>query len=160
MVIEFRFRKNVRGGCVLIHPRLCAETSEKARLISPTRKFWPLVAGTCDVNKPLFAKKNSNSANQQLKAAIMKLNYDQGRKYFPHAFRVGATEGVKDSGSTFATIIKSGTWTPAGYKSYIDVQADEAINISKLLIDTVNSDSDDTDPEQLPAEQRPRSKVT
>ena len=89
---------------------------------------------------------------------MTKLRYDQGRKYSPHAFRRGATEEIKNSGPTFATVIKSGGWAAAGYKSYLDLQADEAVNISKLLLDTTNSDSNDTDPTDLPAEQKLRQK--
>ena len=75
-----------------------------------------------------------------------KLGYDQGRKYSPHAFRREATEEIKDSGSTFATIIKSGTWTAAGFKSYLDLQRDEALNISRLLLENADSNSEDDDP--------------
>ena len=89
MVIEFRFRKNLRGGCILSHPCLCAETHERTRDICHIRTFWPLVVKSCAINKPLFATMRANSANQQLKAVMIKLNYDQGHRFSPHAFRMG-----------------------------------------------------------------------
>ena len=159
LVAKFRFRKNMRGGCILIRPCLCAETHDKARAICPIHTFWPLVAKNCGAHELLFPKLYANSVNQQLKAVMTKLNYDRGHKYSSHAFRRGATEEIKNSGSTFATIITSGGWTAAGYKSYLDLQADEAINISKLLLETTNSDSNDTDPTDLPVEQKLRKKV-
>ena len=113
----------------------------------------------CGIHEPLFPKTYANSINQQLKAVMTKLDYDRGHKYSSHAFRRGATEEIKNSGSTFATIITSGGWTAAGYKSYLDLQADEAVNISKLLLETTNSDSNDTDPTDLPLEQKLRKKV-
>ena len=159
MVIKFKFRKNIRGGCVLIRPFLSAETHDKARLICPGHTFWTPVANTCGVNKPLFTTLHANSVNQHIKAAMVKLNYDQGHRYRPMP-AAGDTEEIKHSGSTFAAIIKSGTCTASGCKIYLDVQADEAINISKLLLDTSNPDSDDADPDSPPVEQKLRRKVT
>ena len=154
IAIKIRFRKNIRGGCVLIRPCLCAETQEKARLICPVHTCWPLVAGEFGVNKPIFANLHANSVNQQLKAVVVKLRYYMRRRYSSHAIRRGPTEEIKNSGSTCETITKSGTWAAEWYKSCIGLQADAAINISKLPLDAVNSDSNDTEPESLPIEQK------
>ena len=63
----------------------------------------------------------------------------------PHAFRMGATQEILNSGSTFPTVLKSGIWSSGGYKCYLDLHADEAINISALLASALDSDSDDPD---------------
>ena len=65
----------------------------------------------------------------------------------PHAFRCGATQEIKDSGSTLALIITSDTWTHAGYEAYLDIQADFAINISRFALDALGSGSEDDDPD-------------
>ena len=44
------------------------------------------------------------------------LNYEDGHRYSPHAFRRGATREILNSGSTFPTILKSGIWNSGGYK--------------------------------------------
>ena len=60
---------------------------------------------------------------------------------------MGETQEIKNSGSTLATIVKSGTWLSACYRNYLDLAADEAINISTLLLETIGSDSEDSDPD-------------
>ena len=73
-----------------------------------------------------------------------KLGYGQGRKYSPPtASNEGGTEEIKASGSTFAAIIKSGIWTAEGFKSYLDIQRDEALKISRLLLENAASNSED-----------------
>ena len=76
---------------------------------------------------------------------MAKTNYDEDRRYSPHAFRRGATEEIKNSGSTTDTIIKSDIWAAAGRRPYLGIQIDETSNISRLLLETANSDSDDSD---------------
>ena len=62
----------------------------------------------------------------------------------------GAAQEISASGSTLATIIGSGAWTSGGYKCYLDLQAEEAANISALLLEKANSDSDESDNEGSP----------
>ena len=146
LVIKFKYRKNIRGGCILLRPCLCNEPKMAARALCPVHFWWKKICESTRVGDPLFPKTYANSVNQQIKAVMDKLGYEQGRKYSSHAFRRGATEEIKDSGSTFATIIKSGTWTAAGFKSYLDLQRDEALNISRLLLENADSNSEDDDP--------------
>ena len=68
-----------------------------------------------------------------------------GPKCSTHAFRRGATQEIKDIGSTLSLIIKSGTWAHAGYRAYLDLQADYAINMSSFILDSLGSDIDDPD---------------
>ena len=63
----------------------------------------------------------------------------------PHAFRMGATQEILNSGSAFPTILKSGIWTSGGYKCYLDLNANEAIDISALSVSALDSDSGDPD---------------
>ena len=76
---------------------------------------------------------------------MTKIGHLGGPEFSSHAFRRGATQEIKDSGSTISLIIQSGTWTNAGYRAYLDLQADYAINISSLVLDALGSDSDDPD---------------
>ena len=49
-------------------------------------------------------------------------------------------------------------WAAAGYKSYLDLQMGEALNISALLIESMGSDSEETDDEPQPAIPRLRKR--
>ena len=70
------------------------------------------------------------------------LDYDQGRRFSSHAFRKGSAGEIKNSGSAFATILTSGLRSPGGFRFYLDLRADEAVNISALLIKAIGSEID------------------
>ena len=89
---------------------------------------------------------NANNLNRLLKQTMLTLNFDRGGCYSSHAFRMGATDELKNGDSTLAAILKSGTWLSASYLQYLDLQADEAIKISALLLAGLSSDSEDSDP--------------
>ena len=42
-VIKFRFRKNIRGGFILIRPCLCNEKAKRARPLCPVHAWWRLI---------------------------------------------------------------------------------------------------------------------
>ena len=145
LVIKFRYRKNIRGGCILIRPCLCAETHATARALCPVHSFWEHIRNNFRPGDLVFPGLSANSVNRQIKAIMSLLGYLRAHKYSSHAFRKGATQEILASGSTFATILGSGTWTSGGFRNYLDLQCDEAANISALLLETANSDSEDED---------------
>ena len=85
----------------------------------------------------IFPMFDPSSINRTMKAVVAKMGYRDGPKFSLHAFRRGATQGIKDIGSTLSAIIQSGTWAHTGYKSYLDIQAGYAINISRFIIDSI-----------------------
>ena len=159
LVIKFRFRKNIRGGRILIRPCLCAGARSDARALCPVHGFWEHFGHDLPDHAPLIHGLSGNPVNRHLKAIMAGLGYLRARKYSPHAFRKGATQEISASGSTLATIIKSGAWAAGGYRGYLDIQADEAVNISALLLETANSDSEDDDPGRHPLMQTIRGKL-
>ena len=91
----------------------------------------------------------SSEANRTIKKAMAELGYRDGPKIPPYAFRRGDTHEIKDVGSVLSLIIQSGTWAQAGYRAYLDLQADYAIYIARFALDALGSDSegpDDTKP--------------
>ena len=56
-----------------------------------------------------------------------------------------ATQEIANSGPTFSPVLKSGIRNSGGYKCYLDLRADEAIDIAALLASATDSDSDDHD---------------
>ena len=86
------------------------------------------------------------------------MRYDENRlrgrgAVSPHAFRRGATQGIKDSGPTLPDIIKSGNWTRSGYWPYLGIQAAFSIDIARFTLDAIGSDSEDED-ESMPKNDR------
>ena len=159
LVQKFAFRKNIRGGCVLFRPCLCSEKDHSARTLCPVRAIWPLIRQRTNAGDRIPPSYSPRSVNRTFKMVMTKMGYPDGPEYSPHAFRRGATQEIKDSGSTLALIITSGTWTHAGYKAYLDLQADFAINISRFAIDALGSGRED-DVTDLPKnEKRARKRV-
>ena len=157
LVIKFSFRKNIRNGCILMRPCLCGAASETALELCPVHAIWPHIRDRVGAGGPLFPAYTANIFNRKLKQTMTALKYPEGGKFSSHAFRRGATQEIKNSGSTLATIVKSGTWLSACYRNYLDLSADEAINISTLLLETLGSDSEDSDPDII--RKRPTQKA-
>ena len=67
------------------------------------------------------------------------IGYDDGPKR-------GTANEVKNSGTALAAILKTGAWLSAPYRNYLDLQADEAVNISTLHLGSLSSDSEDEGP--------------
>ena len=99
-----------------------------------------------------------SSVNRTLKQVVTKVGNRDGPRFSSHGFRRGATQEVKDSGATLSLIIQSGTWTHAGYRAYLDLQADFAINISSFVLGAIGSDSDDPDEDKPDNQQKMRKK--
>ena len=68
---------------------------------------------------------------------------------------MGSTQEILNSGSAFPSILKSGIWTPGGYKCYLDLHSDEDVNISSFLVSALGSDSED--PDTLPTALTPKN---
>ena len=100
----------------------------------PSQFWWEVVRDSSRVGRPLFSGTSANSINEQMNAAMGEVGCCLGREYSPYAFRRSTAEEIKDSGSTSAAIIKSGTWAADGLKSYVDLQRDDALNIPRLLL--------------------------
>ena len=159
LVLKFSFRKNIRGGCVLFRPCLCSEKDQRARTLCPVHAIWPLIRLRTDAGEKIFPTFSPCGVNRTFKKVMTKMGYPDGPKYSSHAFRRGATQEIKDSGSTLALIITSGTWTHAGYKAYLDLQADFAINISRFVLDALGSGSEDDDADHPKNEKRVRKRM-
>ena len=141
LATKSKYRKNLRLGRIPLLPCLCREPKIAARALCSGHFWWIMTCESSRVGGPLFPKTSANSTNRQITAAMGNLGYEQGRRYSPNAFRRGATEEINDSGSTIAAIIKSCAWAEAGFKYYMDLQRDEAISISLLLLGNAYSNS-------------------
>ena len=148
LVIKSRFRKNVRGGRVLIHPCLCAMVSPPSRAFCPVHGFWATNRDRLTPGGLLSPNASTDNFSRRLKRPCATSVTKTDAATPPRAIRRGSTHAILNSGSTFQNALKSGIPTSGGYKCYIDLRADEAINISALLASALGSDSDD--PNTLP----------
>ena len=159
LAIKFRFRENLRVGCILIRPCLCRDGGGNARALCPTHGFWGASEPVAPAYGPILPKLSANSVNRHLKAITTGLGYIRPRKFSPRAFRRGAAREIFASGHNLATIAKSGGWAAGGFRGYSELQADEAANISALLLSAATSDSEDSDADLQVARQSVRNKL-
>ena len=88
--------------------------------------------------------------------------FQRRAKIPPHTPRLPARGNAGDKGQrarSLSVIIKSGTRAHSGYRAYLDLEADYAINISRLIIDALGSDSDDRDPKEGKTTRKIRKRV-
>ena len=97
----------------------------------------------------------ANAFNSQLNANMTALNFDQ-----KCPFRRGATQEIKISRSSHAKTPGSSAWLSAYYTHYINLTEEEAVNISTILLDTLGSDIEDSDPDRPNAKERRIRKAT
>ena len=76
---------------------------------------------------------DKNNFSRRLKFALSKMDMEDARRYASKAFRSGESKELLQHGSTIAAIKSSCAWIVSGYGSYIDLEFDEAQEISKIL---------------------------
>ena len=146
LVIKFAFRNNIRNGCILKRPRIIQDLNKSmTRAWCRVHAGWPYIQKRVkpgNLISPSFTRAN---INRILKKTMTLAGFDSGGLYSPHAFRRGATQEILASGSTLSVVLTSGTWAAAGYRYYLDTQLDEALNITRIVLEQANSDSPDED---------------
>ena len=130
--------------------------SPGGRTFCPARGFWAANRDRLTHGDFLFLNTPANSFGRKLKKITRELEYEDGKRYSENALRRGATQEIRNSGSTFSTVLRSGIWTSGGYKCRLDPHADETVNISALLASPLETASDDPD-EPPPAARRDKA---
>lgn len=130
LAMEFAFRKNAPSGRTPIRPSLCGETADVAHGICPAHSAWTYIRGRVGAGGPSVPQ----DGRQQLQPTAERNN---GRPRLRPRRPLPAT-----------IIIKSGAWLSACYKNYPDVKAEEASNISTLLLRQIGSGCEDHGPEE------------
>ena len=149
LVKKFAFRQNIRSGCILKRPGIC-----QGRNKSLTRAWGPVHAGCPYIQKrakpgnfisPSFTRAN---INRILKKTMTLVGLDSGGIY-PPRFSERSHAAIPAAGSTLRVVLTSGIWTESGYRTYIDAQLDEALNIARIALEQANSASsyDDKPPD-------------
>ena len=145
LVIKLGWRKNLAGGCILRRVCLCDESS-LGRRICPPHRVWPLIRDRTQAGETLFSQYTKNNFNRNLKMILMKLNFPNGHRYTSKAIRRGATQELTETGKMMQVIKGSGAWVGDGFLSYIDLEFDKTLKISRLLISLEDSSSDEEGP--------------
>ena len=111
----------------------------------PVRAARPYIQKRAKRGNFISPSVTRSNINRIPKQTMILAGFDSGGLYSSRAFRRGATQAILASGSTLSAILTSGTWTAAGYRSYIDTQREEALNITRIIMEQANSDCSDED---------------
>ena len=124
---------------------LASETSSLRRRRAPGARAAP--CGPASKNGPNRGTKSPppsltrGNIKRIVDKTILLGGSDSGGLCHPRDFRRRADREILASGSTLSAILTSGTWTAPGYRPYIDTQLDVALNITRIALEQVNSDS-------------------
>ena len=72
-----------------------------------------------------------------------KIGLPNAPRYSSHAFRRGAAQELKEKGAQWSTIATLGGWRSLAFRGYVDLTADIARDMSKLLAEEVAFASDE-----------------
>ena len=155
LIIKMSQRKNLSGGCILKRLCLCGDSSHQARKISPPHRIWPLILSRVGRGELLFPGFSRNNVNRILKTTLVKIGFPGGEKFTSKAFRRGATQELLLAGNTLEVIKGSGGWWGSGFRSYVDLEMDNAFRISRCLI-VLSDGSSSEDEKRAKQDQRRR----
>ena len=82
-----------------------------------------------------------NNFNRRLEFALRAMGFKDATLYNSKVPRRGPTQELLQNGSSIACIKSSGSWIWSGFGSYIDLEFDRSLKISKILIAQMSDDS-------------------
>ena len=92
--------------------------------------------------KALFPSFYDTKVNNTLKAVLNKLHVPYANRYSSHGFRRGAANELKTKGSQWSTIASIVEWESLSFLGYVDITPELDRDLSKLLIEVEDLDSD------------------
>ena len=146
LVAKLSWRKNLVSGCILRRPCFCSLSGSRAPLLCPVHAFWPLVKRRVEPGEFLFPAVTRRNFNCILKAALAKIHEPSADRYSSHAFRRGASQELKESGSPWTVVASSGFWRSPSFRGYVDLPRDVEVGVQKLFDIDLDSDSADEEP--------------
>ena len=145
LIIKLSWRKNLDGGCILKRTCLCNLGSKVGDRICPPHRIWPLIRDRVPAGELIFDQYTKNNFNINLKQVLKKLKFRDAHRYTSKAFRRGATQELSQGGETLEVIKGSGGWIGNGFYSYVDLEFDKTLRISRLLIKLDENSSSEED---------------
>ena len=143
LVIKFRFRKNLPGGCILRRPCICTP-KRPVQLMCPIHVIWEHIRLAVRPGDPIFPKLSARNFNPTLKRVFSRAKIPDAGRFSSHCFRRGATQAIKNGSSSATVLAGSGAWNSRAVLGYVDLTQDESAEISAALLDpSLSSDSED-----------------
>ena len=149
LVLRLATRKNLPLVCILRRHCFCDIAKCAERRLCPVHFLWPLVRARVPAGIPISPTYSIRNVNSVLRTALAKLSIPEASRFSPHGFRSGAAQELKTTGSQWPTVAAAGCWQSLSFKGYIDLTADVAREMSKLLAESFASDSDEDIPGTL-----------
>ena len=143
LVLRLATRKNLPSGCIMRRPCFCDIAKCAEHRLCPVHFLWPLIRARVPAGKALFPPYSGRNVNAVLRAVLTKLSVPEASRFSPRGFRRGAAQELKATGSQWSTVAAAGCWQSLDFKGYIDLTADVARDMSKLLAEHCASDSED-----------------
>ena len=134
LVAKFSTRKNIDSGCILKRPCFCRLGSDRAGFLCPVHALWPWIRRRTPCGQKLFRAVNRRNFNRFLKRTLGELGFPEAERYSSHAFRRGATQELRESGSGWPVIASMGVWNSPAFKGYVDITQEVEAGVRQLFI--------------------------
>ena len=113
-VLKLSPTKCTKHATALARPCFCVGGGFFSRSLCPVNVFWRNATSATLPGSPPAPPLLKSDVNRILNAAFTKEGIAGGGRYTAHAFRRGAASEILRSGSSLATIMRSGGWNPGG----------------------------------------------
>ena len=142
LVAKFPNRKNIDSGCILKRPCFCRLGSGRAGFLCPVHALWPWIRRRTPCGQKLFRAVNRRNFNRFLKRTLGELGFPEAERYSSHAFRRGATQELRESGSGWPVIASMGVWNSPAFKGYVDITPEVEAGVRQLFISACEPQGD------------------
>ena len=109
----------------------------------PHTLLLALIRNRVRSGQKLFPSVYGTTFNNPLKAVMAKLEIPSAEMYSSHAFRRGASNGLKTRGSQWPTIATLGEWRSPAFRGYLGRTNELNRDMTKLLAETDPISSED-----------------
>ena len=145
MIAKFSRRKNIRRGCILRRSCFCRKPDPAAQVLCPVHRIWLQLADMARGGE-LLPPRMKHSFDSHLRDNLELAGISQPGRYSSHCFTRGATQEMQIAGNPDETLKRAGCWRGMDFRSYVDAQLTDALEISRLISRPSGPDSEG-DPE-------------
>ena len=137
------WRKNIKNGCITRRPCLCDGERALAQAVRPAHRIWMMLVEGRSPHGYTFPSLTASKFNKPLQRVRVEAGCSNGSRYSTRLFRRGATQELLEKGSSDIAIRPAGCWGGMDFRSYIDAQLTDSMEISCLVATVSDSECDD-----------------
>ena len=133
---------DLAAGCILRRPCFCTLAGTREAALFPVHTCWPLIRLRVAPWDPLFSSVKGRNFNRTPRAVMSKIRGPSAERFISQAFRRGASQELKESGSHRSVSASMGVWHPTAFRGYVDMSRDVELVAQQLFDVDVGPETD------------------